>query len=150
VASISLYQYIIPSRCEIIAILHGVYTRRSSRRSVARPIAATIASCKHAIMKKLHFRMVSVATAAGDDVNGDTGKHIFYRVHKSRYQPQRRWLAERCVGCRSGADNEISSQVGEGRTVRSADDVTGRGTAQPRSIHIVHMGFVSPGPFHCA
>ena len=32
--------------------LHGVYTRRSSRRSVARPIAATIASCKHAISHK--------------------------------------------------------------------------------------------------
>jgi len=30
--------------------LHGVYMRRSSRRSVARPIAATIASCKHAII----------------------------------------------------------------------------------------------------
>jgi len=29
--------------------VHSVYTRRSSRRSVARPIAATTAPCKHAI-----------------------------------------------------------------------------------------------------
>ena len=34
-----------------IPVLHGVYTRRSSRRSVARPIAATIAPCKHAISR---------------------------------------------------------------------------------------------------
>ena len=41
-------------------VLHDVYTVRSSRRSVTRPISATIASCKHAFT----FSSVSVMKPA--------------------------------------------------------------------------------------
>jgi len=42
-------------------LLWRVYTRRSSRRSVARPIGATIASCKHSVTgpDELTFKVIA-------------------------------------------------------------------------------------------
>jgi len=67
--------------------------------------------------------LLQLAAGGGDDA----GEHAVHRDGQPRHQSQRGRMAQGRVGDGPGADDEVSTQVGEGRAVRSTDDVASRG-----------------------